>query len=489
MVRNLWTFLGIVLLLALAEPTVIGQGGGRDSNKPRPRTRTVRLKIISDPADCQVFVDGQLRGRTDDQGQLVIELPPGPRRVRVAREGYEGEERRINLTKAQDERFTLPPIFVTLTVSTDPPQAEVYLNGTHKGASGPDGQLTIPQVQAGRHTVRVQRSRYLAQEQSVRVLPDSATVQMRLAPDPLYQRIEGVERAVSAGAIAIAFDLYEPLMREKPEHPDVAALAETVVRGLQSRSEELLRQVGVFGLRLESDQVEEMNRLYERAQKWRPNDRTMMTVSHYWTMKQLGSKARQAASPADKDRLQQTYRFELETLSQSGLTDAFILYDLGWSYFSLGDRRAAEQHFVQARDQNPKWVFPKYALAKLRLDEAQQEKDKKRKEERYKQAIAGLTEAVTADPNFLYGYVDRCIAYADTKKHKEAIADGQKAVTLDPQSAYAHYALGFAYYRKGKSEFDKAQRALVQALASKADVLSQEQVKLVNQWLAEMKRK
>ena len=59
----------------------------------------------------------------------------------------------------------------------------------------------------------------------------------------------------------------------------------------------------------------------------------------------------------------------------------------------------------------------------------------------------------------------QCIIHALLKRHEEAMVSGQQAVAVDPQSAYAHFALGFAYFQKGKSGYRDSRDQFNQALA------------------------
>jgi tetratricopeptide (TPR) repeat protein len=58
--------------------------------------------------------------------------------------------------------------------------------------------------------------------------------------------------------------------------------------------------------------------------------------------------------------------------------------------------------------------------------------------------------------------------------HQEAIANGQQAVAMRPQSAYSHFALGFAYYQKGKPEYRNSLNEFERALALRDDALDEQ---------------
>jgi tetratricopeptide (TPR) repeat protein len=194
----------------------------------------------------------------------------------------------------------------------------------------------------------------------------------------------------------------------------------------------------------------------------------------YWRAKYLGSRVEQPKP-------------DIETLKIYA-KDARIHYDLGWLFFQT-DREAARFHFSRAREINRQWALPHYALAKVRWDEADRERDKTLKRIKFDEIISNLTQAFILDGNLYHAFADRGLAYAKIGKHKEAIVDGQKAVALQPSSAYAHYALGFAYYQAGRNEYPKAKRELEDALLLEVDKLPPEMRRLVEQWLADINRR
>ena len=81
-----------------------GERPDATSEKDTPRTAAApvtapgRLLVRSTPTGARVFVDGREQGQTP---ATIRELSPGTHRVRIARDGYVAEERRIAITTAQ----------------------------------------------------------------------------------------------------------------------------------------------------------------------------------------------------------------------------------------------------------------------------------------------------------------------------------------------------------------------------------------------------
>lgn len=74
----------------------------------------------------------------------------------------------------------------------------------------------------------------------------------------------------------------------------------------------------------------------------------------------------------------------------------------------------------------------------------------------YGHAIDSFTKAIRLKHDFATAYALQCISYTSLKRHEEAIASGSQAVAVDPQNAFAHFALGSAYFEKGKSGYRNA---------------------------------
>jgi hypothetical protein len=146
-----------------------------------------RLLVRSTPAGARVFVDGREAGLTP---VAVRELGHGDHRVRIARDGYTSEERRITITTsrpAQSLTISLlraplaePPTatptpatpgttgrFVgALSVDSRPSGAKVFVDGKLEGTT----PLQLAGLDAGEHVVRIERDGYRRWSSSVRVV-------------------------------------------------------------------------------------------------------------------------------------------------------------------------------------------------------------------------------------------------------------------------------------------------------------------------------
>jgi hypothetical protein len=138
-----------------------------------PQAAGGRLLVRSTPAGARVFVDGREQGRTP---LTVDDLARGVHRVRVVREGYATEERRITITGARPTQSITVPLARPgaaqapvpsapaadaagsgrVTVVSRPAGARVFVDGKLLGTT----PLQVPQVAAGTHTVRLELEGY-----------------------------------------------------------------------------------------------------------------------------------------------------------------------------------------------------------------------------------------------------------------------------------------------------------------------------------------
>lgn len=151
-----------------------------------------RLLVRSTPAGARVFVDGREHGKTP---LTVGDLAQGVHRVRVVREGYGTEERRVTITESRPaQSMTVPltrqraaqapapkaapnpaptpaPAAVTgpaaLTVISRPAGAKVFLDGKLIGTT----PLQMPDVEPGVRAVRLELDGYRRWSSSVRIAP------------------------------------------------------------------------------------------------------------------------------------------------------------------------------------------------------------------------------------------------------------------------------------------------------------------------------
>jgi PEGA domain-containing protein len=158
-----------------------------------PAAEPGRLLVRTTPAGARVAVDGTEYGRSP---VAVRDLAHGAHRVRVMRDGYAPVERRVVISAARPaQSLTIPLSRVgepapsapaargaappppppgspaqafagSLIVDSRPTGAKVYVDGRLAGTT----PLTMRDVRAGEHAIRIERDGYRLWTSSVRVV-------------------------------------------------------------------------------------------------------------------------------------------------------------------------------------------------------------------------------------------------------------------------------------------------------------------------------
>jgi eukaryotic-like serine/threonine-protein kinase len=128
------------------------------SPPPAPVIIPGQLAVDSTPAGAQV----QLDGKTDPSWVTPLSLTslqPGQHAITVTKPGYTPDSRTVNV--ASGNRATvvvhLAQLMATLVVNSDPPGANIYIDGRDMGAKTP-GQVSVDK---GQHVVLVRKMGYV----------------------------------------------------------------------------------------------------------------------------------------------------------------------------------------------------------------------------------------------------------------------------------------------------------------------------------------
>ena len=157
-----------------------------ETRRDQPTAGPGRILVRSTPAGARVVVDGREYGPTP---VAVRDLATGTHRVRVTHDGYATVERRVSISASRPaQSLTIPlqrsgaaqevaesrPVttggverFVgTLVVDSRPSGAKVFLDGRAVGST----PLSMREVRAGEHAVRLEHDGYRRWSGSVRVV-------------------------------------------------------------------------------------------------------------------------------------------------------------------------------------------------------------------------------------------------------------------------------------------------------------------------------
>jgi tetratricopeptide (TPR) repeat protein len=425
----------------------------------------VNLNVVTDPPGAEVYLDDVYKGATGPNGLLVLERvnPSQPHTLRARKDGYVHQSTPVTSNTGQVS-IKLMPDSMRLKVVTDPSEAEVYLDEAYKGTSTSDGSLIIEQVNPNQlHTLRAKKDGY--RQESTPVPPNSSQANIKLSPDPVLLLIKDIRRLVAQDQLAEAYSGLDQLTKDAPDHQELPRLSESLLQGLQTRTTEMSKRVAPFGLVFHVSETQEMRMLYRQARKLRPGDENIENLGKFWDQKLALLESERAASTADKDNSRRDARTTLIELAEHNVRNPYVLLDTGWSWWKLNERNSAAKNFKAALELKPDWAYPHFALGVLFMNAADLEKAKSAKSAAYLQAIGSFNKAISFKHDFASAYAMQALSYALMKKPSEAIASGLQAVAVDPQNALAHFALGSAYFEKGKSEYRSALSELNRAVA------------------------
>lgn len=105
-----------------------------------------RIVVESDPPGALIFFDGVLQPRVTGQ---ELDAPPLPYKLQVQLKGYRSYESMVRTVEEEKRKIVLepekplPPALVELQIRTDPPGAEVHIDGK-KQEKRTDGSFLVP---------------------------------------------------------------------------------------------------------------------------------------------------------------------------------------------------------------------------------------------------------------------------------------------------------------------------------------------------------
>jgi len=126
------------------------------SHEAPPAPKAAQIIIQTSP-NAHVYLDDVLKGQANAEGRLVIENPkPGEHTLRISLTGRRNHEQKVTVTAGQVEKITavLAELEGTVEVKTAS-GAAVFVDGMNRGTTDAAGSLSLPDVAAGAHELRI----------------------------------------------------------------------------------------------------------------------------------------------------------------------------------------------------------------------------------------------------------------------------------------------------------------------------------------------
>lgn len=137
-----------------------------------------RIQLASEPAEASVNVNGEFRGRTP----LTLRLAPGRvHEIVLTKAGHEDARRELSVAADSGRSLTVELVaqYGEVAVESDPPDAEILVDGERAGATPANLRLT-----ALEHSIEVRQAGYAGQERSITPRP-GFTQSLRFSLEPL----------------------------------------------------------------------------------------------------------------------------------------------------------------------------------------------------------------------------------------------------------------------------------------------------------------
>lgn len=352
------------------------------------------------------------------------------------------------------------PITVILTVITDPPMSDVYVNGENRGTSNAEGKWQVSKLPLGQYTIEVRKPGFASATRFFNAGLEAPTVVIRLTPE-LDETVARFNGLVASGKLSDAGKLYEGVASRFPDRPETARMRIALSERLRERIAPVIPRTLNAWRSLTREELSEaleaaaqlagLNKEDARAQAEVVYLQGLITFRDW----QAGAVASDPSNggPEQPSGLPGA-RLDLERAVKLDENWFPAWYHLGGVLLLSGDARGAEGAFVKAS-----MLEPKSPSAHLGLGEAYYAGMK------YKEAVAAYERAIELDSHSVRGYAGRGLARAAKGETSAGVKDVEKAMALDPTSALPHLNLGIIYsFSKKDKDLKRAEEELKKAI-------------------------
>ncbi len=136
-------------------------------------TREGRTKIVTNPSDVDISVDGMYLGRSP----IETNLKPGNHIVTFNRKWYYPETQTVNIKpEGTTEFFQELRAYSHLEIKTEPEEVRIFLDGTEKGMT----PLKLMELTPGKHTLRYESSEFKPVTEEIFLNPGENIINRKL---------------------------------------------------------------------------------------------------------------------------------------------------------------------------------------------------------------------------------------------------------------------------------------------------------------------
>jgi serine/threonine protein kinase len=149
------------------------------------KTNASVLRILTNPADAEVYLDGKKVGTTVGGSLVLQDLKPGTARLLLKKDGYNDSEKILTLEagRALDHVVNLAAKAATLVLATNAPGAGVWIDNTSRGKTDASGNLTLNNLPPDSRSLRIAAEGYQEKTDLLNLRPGGTSrMQITLAP-------------------------------------------------------------------------------------------------------------------------------------------------------------------------------------------------------------------------------------------------------------------------------------------------------------------
>src|ERR1700730_234279 len=360
------------------------------------------------------------------------------------------------------------PTTITLTVLTDPPESEVYINGERRGVTNSEGKIQLDKLALGHYSIEVRKEGYSAMLRGFEAGTESPTKVFKLEPK-FDDYIKQFNSLVAAGKLAgsespNAVELVQSLATKFPNRPEVTQLSNVLAAKLIETATPVITQTVANWRGVTREQMVRTQDAAVNALALKKDDTRIQAEAAYlrgvialreWQTGSASTSAKgDAGGPAEANGSgPAAARAEFETALKLQDSFAAARYQLGIVLLASSDPSGAEAALVKVTQAEPAWASAHTALGSAYYGQG-----------KFREAIDTYRKAIEIDANNATALAGLGLARVG-KGDKDGIKEIERAIKADPTSALPHLNLAIGYSQsKSKKDWSRSEEEFKKAI-------------------------
>jgi hypothetical protein len=359
------------------------------------------------------------------------------------------------------------PTTIMLTVLTDPPESDVFVNGEQRGSTNGEGKIQFDKLALGHYTIEVRKDGYSPMLRGFDAGTESPTLVFKLEPK-LDDYVKQFNSLLASGKLTgpdspNAFEIVQNLAAKFPSRPEVTQLSNALAVRLADSAAPVIVQTVSNWRGVTREQIVQASDAVTNALALKKDDSRIQSEAAYFrgviALREWQTSAApkgDASGPAEGSGNTSgatTARSEFETALK--LQDSFTAarYQLGVVLLALGDGPGSEAALVKVTQAEPQWSSAYAALGATYYAEA-----------KLKEAIESYRKAIEIEPGNATALAGMGLARV-MKGDRDGVREIERAIKTDPNCAVAHLDLAIVYSQsKSKKDWSRAEEEFKKAI-------------------------